>query len=54
MNVDSIEAETIARNAGWIPEIEYNGEDDGVRHPLRGDWAENWQGAVAQERERMM
>lgn len=42
------EFEKRARAAGWIAEVEYNGEDDGVRHPETGNWAEDWQGACAQ------
>lgn len=37
-----------ARKAGWITEREYNGEDDGVRNPITGDWAENWEDACLQ------
>lgn len=37
-----------ARANGWIPEIEYNGEDDGVRHPVSGNWSEDWKGACRQ------
>lgn len=37
-----------ARANGWILEIEYNEEDDGVRHPASGNWAEHWKGACAQ------
>lgn len=40
--------ETRARTCGWITEREYNGEDDGVRHPLTGNWVEDWAGACAQ------
>jgi len=43
------DAEREARKRGWISEKEYNGEDDGVRHPDRGDWAEHWDGACRQE-----
>lgn len=42
--------EAQARAAGWIAEKEYNGEDDGVRHPETGDWAETWQNACEQGR----
>lgn len=37
--------EKIARAAGWMPEIEFNGEDDGVRSANGENWAEHWQGA---------
>jgi hypothetical protein len=40
--------ESTARAQGWIAEAEYNGENDGVRHPTTGDWAECWQDACAQ------
>jgi len=40
--------EQIARLAGWISEKEFNGEDDGVRSPNTGDWAEHWKGACEQ------
>lgn len=40
--------EAVARSAGWIAEKEYNGEDDGVRNPFNGDWAETWRAAVEQ------
>jgi hypothetical protein len=40
--------EAVARAAGWIAEIEYNDEDDGVRHPETGNWAEDWKGACRQ------
>lgn len=42
------EAEKKARAAGWIAEVEYNGEDDGVRHPTSGNWSEDWEGACRQ------
>lgn len=42
------QAEKTARENGWVAEIEYNEEDDGVRHPATGNWAENWEGACAQ------
>lgn len=40
-----ISYEEIARKAGWVGEVEYNGENDGVRHPITGDWAETWEDA---------
>jgi len=46
------DTEARARAAGWIAESEYNGEDDGVRHPETGNWTEHWQGACAQLEER--
>lgn len=41
--------EEAARDAGWIPEIEHNGEDDGVRSADRENWAEDWRGACEQD-----
>ena len=44
-----IDYEKLARQAGWIAEKEYNGEDDGVRSENGENWAENWEGACRQD-----
>lgn len=45
LDVPPVDYEAIARAAGWIPEKEFNGEDDGVRSPCGNNWAEDWRGA---------
>jgi DNA modification methylase len=44
-----IDFEKFARNAGWILEKEYNGENDGVRSANGENWAEDWEGACKQD-----
>jgi hypothetical protein len=41
--------EEAAREAGWVAEKEYNGEDDGVRSANGENWAEDWKGACEQD-----